>query len=435
MALYAVGNHSGGSRLRSLTINSAVAGAIVAVAMTAGTAVSNGAFAQTDSRTTTVTERSRPELDALGVKAGGFTIFPSIEIGGTYDDNIFGTQNNTRDDIIGTFTPAVRIDSDWNRHFLRIFGDGEIKRHSSNSTEDVEKAKFGANGRLDIRRDTNATAGFTYEQDTEERGSANEANGITPTDFDVISLDAGISNKWNRVSLTADGAFRKRDFDDVRTTTGVTNNDDRDRDEFKLDVRGGYEIQPEYEAFLQLILNSVDYDIAVDDNGLDRDSEGYEIRAGARIDFSALIFGDVFVGYIDRDFDSAALKSVETFTGGIDLTWNATTLTTVKGGISRNISETTLATASGNLQTTGRVSVDHELLRNLILSARASVSLDEFEGSSREDEYFRAGIGAKYFLNRYLSLILDVNHETRDSNAVNSDQETNKVILKIRGQL
>ena len=196
-----------------------------------------------------------------------------------------------------------------------------------------------------------------FEKGVEDRGSVDDANGITPTDFKVETLDVGFNNKWNRVSLRVQGGFTRRDFDDVRTTTGITNNDDRDRDEFKLDLRGGYEIQPQYEAFAQLILSSVNYEDALDDGGVDRDNEGFEIRGGARIDLTGLLFGDVFLGYISRDYEDNTLTSVDEFSAGVDLTWNVTQLTTVKGGVRRGISETTLVSASGNLSTSINASV------------------------------------------------------------------------------
>lgn len=415
-------------------MNRNISGVAIASALALSFTVATTAVAQTDSRTTTVMDRERPELDALGVKSGGFTIFPSVEVEETYNDNIFATQANARDDFITTITPAIRISSDWNQHALNFNGSADVVRYWTNDAEDHEEVDVSVDGRLDIRRDTNATARAGYEKGSEERGSVNDAGGISPTEFDVLSFDAGIYNKWNRVSVTADGSIKQHDFDDVRTTTGNVNNDDRDRNEYGLDVRAGYEIQDEYEAFAQVILTSVNYDDRLDDNGLNRDSEGFEIRAGARVDLSGLIFGDVFVGYLDRDYDDARLNSVETIVGGVDLTWNVTPLTTVKGGFSREVSETTLNSASGNLSTEYRVSADHELLRNLILSVRASISTDEFEGTQREDDYYKAGIGAKYMLNRNFSLVLDYDYSERVSD-LGADNQINKILLRLRAQL
>lgn len=369
------------------------------------------------------------------MRTSGFVIFPSVDVGVGFDDNIFASQTNTRDDIITTVTPAVRISSDWNQHYLSFSGSGDIVRYADNDAEDHETFELTIDSRIDIRRDTKLTANAQYELGSEGRGSVDDVGGTTPTEFDVRSAAAEIIHKPNRLSLGVGGRLAQLDFDDVATSTGTVNNDDRDRDEASITFRGGYTIQNQYEAFAQVILSSINYDAAVDDNGVNRDNEGYEIRAGARIDITGVLFGDVFVGYLNRDYDDATLQSVDTIVGGVDLTWNVTRLTTVSAGFERIIDETTLATASGNLRTSYKISADHELLRSLILSARLGVSKDEFEGTSREDDYLGVGFGARYILNRNFSFAFDYDYSERDANIAGSDYEINKIMLRLQAHL
>lgn len=360
---------------------------------------------------------------------------PSLGVDAEVNDNIFASQANKRDDLITTINPAVRISSNWNQHHLGFSGSGNIVRYASNGAEDHETFDLAVDGRLDVRADTQLAAKASYELGSEERASVDDVGGSSPTEFDVQHVEASVSHNFNRVLLSASGAVSRRDFDDVATATGSINNDDRDRDELSATFRTGYQIQDEYEAFAQIILTSVNYDAALDDNGLNRDSEGYEIRAGARVDITGLLFGDVFLGYLDRDYDSATLQSVETIVGGLNLTWNVTPLTTVKGGFERIVSETTLATASGNLTTGYKLSADHELLRNLILSASVGLALDEFEGSNREDDNLRIGVGAKYLINRNFSFALSYEYSERDSNIAGSSFEMNRILLRVKAQL
>lgn len=391
--------------------------------------------AATDNRTTTVVNRPRPELDAQGIRAGSFLVFPSVEISEAYNDNIFATQTDNKDDFITTILPAIRAQSDWNNHSLSFNASSTIDRYATNDREDTEEFSVGTNGRLDIRRDTNVSAGLNFNSLTEERGSPDDANGLEPTEFTRADATAGFFNRWNRVSLTANGRVRQFDFDDVATSTGTTNNDDRDRDEYRLSVRAGYEIQPQYGAFVEAILTSIDYDQQTDDNGLRRDNDGVELRAGARLDLTGLLFGDVYAGFINRDYDDAALASVEEVTAGVDLTWNATPLTTVVGTLNRSVSETTLASASGNLSTSAALRVDHELLRNLILTGRLGLSRDEFEGTTREDDYLRGALQARYLLNRNFHLSLRYEYTDRDSSTAGADYDRNIVFLRLRAQL
>jgi hypothetical protein len=393
------------------------------------------AIAQTDNRTTTVMGRERPELNPIGLKISGFILSPSVGVGTTFNDNIFATQNGKKSDVVTTISPKLLITTDWNQHSLRFSGEGTLARYATNSVEDHETVDLKADGRLDVFKDLSVSGALGYQLDSEERGSVDEAGGLTPTEFTIGSLAGEIFNKWNRLSVRAGGQYHVYDFDDVATNTGSINNDDRDRGEYVLDTSIGYEIQSEYEAFIQLIWTLVDYESALDDNGLNRDSEGYEIRVGTRIDLTGLLFGDVFVGYVTRDYDDATLETVDKVIGGVDLTWNITPLTTIKGGFSRLISETTLANASGSISTKLQASVDHELLRNLIVSASSSLSTDDLEGSARADDNFGAGVGAKYLLNRNFSIMLNYDHTKRESNASGADYNSNRVFLRVQGHL
>ncbi|MGB0632566.1 MAG: outer membrane beta-barrel protein, partial [Alphaproteobacteria bacterium] len=284
-------------------------------------------------------------------------------------------------------------------------------------------------------QDMNIVADVGYQQYVEERSSVDDANGIKPTEYDVISFNAAVTSRWNKASLSFGGRLHQFDYDDVSSSSATINNDDRDRDEIQWSLRGGYEFLPQYEAFIQLVRTVINYNDPVDDNGVDRDNDGFEIRLGTRIDVTGILYGDVFVGYISRDYDDSSLKQVEAVSAGMQLTWNVTRLTSVTAVIQRDISETTLASAGGNFSTSINASVDHELLRNLILFGRASFTKDEFEGTTREDESTRAGFGTKYLLNRYLHLIIDYQHAKRESTAVNSDYSKNIFSLKIRAQL
>ncbi|MCI0430482.1 MAG: outer membrane beta-barrel protein, partial [Rhodospirillales bacterium] len=40
-------------------------------------------------RAQSVFERPRPDYDPLGIRAGGFLIYPQVELGEAYNDNIF----------------------------------------------------------------------------------------------------------------------------------------------------------------------------------------------------------------------------------------------------------------------------------------------------------------------------------------------------------
>lgn len=381
-----------------------------------------------------MTERARPELDPLGIRAGGFIICPNATITESFDDNIFAGDTDTVDDFITNIVPKIVVKSEWQSHEIKMFGSADIAFYADRSDENYEDFNLGAEVRLDVLRDIRISAGLVYAGLHESRGSPDDVDGKEPTEFDRLNATLGIAGRRNRLSLSVRGELTSLDFDDATSAAGVvTDNDDRDR--YDLMIRGGYEIVPEYEGFVRVGLSTTDYDDAVDSDGVNRDSDGIEVVAGARIDVTGVIFGDVFAGYLTQDYDDSRLKTIDGATAGLDLTWNVTKLTTLGFGVARTIAETTQIDASGNFQTNFDASVDHELLRNLILSARASLSIQEYEGIDRNDEVAKFAISGKYLLSRNFYISLGYKYSQRESDASGSDYDKNVVMLRLRAQL
>jgi hypothetical protein len=407
---------------------------LAAGAAAAGCLAAHLAYAQTPERGVTVTERQRPELDPLGIRAGGFLVMPKLKLDGVYDDNVFATDNNTVDDFIAVISPSLRATSDWNTHSLEFHGGADVARYMDQTDEDYIHYNLGTSGRLDIRRDTNVSAGVDFVSTTEDRGSPDDVNGTEPTEYTLLTPRIGGFNRWNRVSLDVGAEAQIYDFDDVSTSTGITNNDDRDRTRYLLRMQGEYEIVPQYAAFLRVELNQVDYDTGVDDNGVNRDSDGYEVVVGTRVDLTGILFGDVFAGYRSQNYDDPSLSTVDGISYGGALTWNVTELTTVKGAIARTVEESTLQGASGYLATAYTASVDHELLRNLLVGFRVGLTNNDYEGISREDDVYTAGAYGRYLMQRNLYLSLNYNYTNRDSSVSGADYEKNVIMLRVETQ-
>ena len=235
-----------------------------------------------------------------------------------------------------------------------------------------------------------------------------------------------------------DGTVDLLDFDDVETSTGTLNEDDRDRTIVEGTVRAGYEIVPEYEAFVRGSVNSRLYDSDFDDQGLNRDSFGYEFVVGTAIDFSGVTFGDIYVGYISQEYDDDNLSTVEGVTFGGKVTWNLSGLTTLTGSVARTIEEAISSRASGRFTTRAGITVDHELLRNLLFNASVLGIRRDYEGIDREENDAVFGLGGKYMMNRNLYALLDYNLHFRDtsqSGGGGRDFLVNSVTLQIHAQV
>ncbi|MGH8611158.1 MAG: outer membrane beta-barrel protein [Gammaproteobacteria bacterium] len=387
----------------------------------------------------TVTNRPRPELDALGVRAASFFISPRLRVEESYDDNIFASDTDEKNDFVTLISPQLDIASDWNNHAFNVHANAAIGRYVDQGEEDFEDFSVGANGQLDITQQANLRAGVSYDRLHEGRGSPDDVRReggsppVEPTVFDVGSAFLTYEQWFGHFLLELNGAADQLDYDNVSTEDGGTiNNDDRDRAIIAGGLKLGYEVIPGYTAFVRGAVDHRRYDDLDASNPLDRDSDGYLIEVGTDLDLTGVLFGDVAIGYKSQDYADPRFDTVGGVTGVASLTWTPTGLTTVSAFVTRGeIIETTADGAAAIFETSGRLVLDHELLRNLLLQARVSVIDDDFEGIDRSDTYIGAGFGANYLMNRTIRLQLGYNHLDRSSDAQGQDFTDNTVSLGV----
>lgn len=380
----------------------------------------------------TVASRARPELDPLGIRAGAFLIFPELAIDEIYNDNIFAENNDETDDFITSVQPEVTIESNWSRHALAIAGGADFGFYAQNSDENYQDWYAATNGRLDVSRDLALYLGGGAARRHEVRGTSEETGGSEPTVYYEYNAFGRYDQSFDRLGLTVDALFDRVDYTNTPAEGDADLlNNDRDRNVYSTPIRLGFEITPDYEAFVRATPNIRRYDQTPDDADVDRDSWGYSVAGGVSLDLGGITFGEIYGGYLQQFYEDSDLDTVSAPTFGGLLTWNATTLTTVTLAIERAVLETTDAGASGYISTAGELTVDHELLRNVILSAGGSVTNNDYEGTNRTDWFYIGNVGARYLLNRNLYLSAGYLFRHRTSNEVNNfDQNLIRIGLQ-----
>lgn len=393
------------------------------------------AVAQEIPRGETVKSRPKPELDPLGIRAGDFNFFPVATLSDSYNDNIMSSDGGEISDNIVELKLKGTLKSDWSLHFLKLAGDVKIGRYVDNPDENYEDYNFTTDGRYDFSTDFNVTGGANILIGHEGRSSADDAGGIKPTQYRKFTIDGGVENNFKPYSIKGGFVIDKYDYDDVTTSAGEVNNDDRDRMEAVADIRGGYEFTPQSKAFVRIEINRRNYRDALDDSGYNRDSNGFEVSGGLSFDLTGITFGNVFAGYRVQSFKDESLKRAKGPSAGLDITWNATTITTVTGSIERTVEETTSTGASGVFRTKSTLSIDHELLRNMIVNGKLKYTTNNYVGISRKDKEPSLEFGVDYKLFRNLYSRFNYNYSKRDSTADGSDYRKHIYKIQISIQL
>lgn len=384
----------------------------------------------------TVTGRARPEYDPVGIRAGGFFLYPELSLSEILHDNVFYEEDDPHGDLITVVSPSARLQSNWDRHGLTVYADADVGRYLSHEDENYVDARTGFDGRLDITRDTSLSGGLSAARLHEARSSPEQTGAAEPVTYRRWAGDATLAKHFNKFSARVGGDVAYYRYDNVDATGGgIFRSDDRDRRESEIEGRLGYELSPRIEPFLQASANDRSYDADVDDAGVDRDSHGWETVAGAALDFGGVTFGELYVGYFEQRYERAAFDTISGPSFGGDITWNPTGLTTVTAGLERSVEETTLNGASGALQTAFRAGIDHELRRNVILSADTRLAERDYDGITREDTDARFGIGATYLANEYLELGVRYGYAMRDSTRAGADYDAQTLLFRVTGQL
>lgn len=381
----------------------------------------------------TVQNRPRPEYDPLGIRAGTFLLFPSVAVEGGYDDNVYAQEDDEQDDFFAVVRPQINARSDWNRHALNLRAGVEGTKYLEENDNDYVDFFSSADGRLDITRDNILIGGLELNRLHEDRESPDdEGEGNDLTEYWNPIARLAYRRNFNRIYGLVGADFTRFDFED-------SDDNDRDRNQYRGRLRGGYEISPRIAGFGEGIYEIRDYDDTPNRGGVDRNSEGYSLRGGVEIDITGLLFGELALGYTHREYDDDDLDDVGGLGGGGVLTWNVTPLTTIIFEATGEVRETTVDfegdEASGRFDKELGVDVTHELLRNVLLNANASYTRSDFEGTERSDDTYRVGGGVTYLINRNLSLDASYRFSNRQSDDSDAEYTRNIFLVGVTARL
>ncbi len=408
----------------------------------APSAAQAGAYqASQERRGQTVRERPRPDYDAKGILFGGLVFTPELRIQEEYNDNIFADENNEESDFITKIRPRIVGRDDEGLHRFRVSGEADIGIYADNDDENYEDYAFAGGYRYGTPEFILLFLDAGYRQSHENRGSPDDVNGVEPTEFDTTSASIAIERGVRRLKLRLSGTYDELDFDDVQTSVGTTiNNDDRDRTVYGANAQVTFEFSENYKPFVRGGWNKREYDSALDDNGFNRDSDGYTVVGGVELDFGGVTFGEFYAGYLSQSYDDARLSEADGYTAGATIYWNPTGLTSVTFDADRTVQETTVVdgatAATATLDNSVGIRVDHEFLRNLIASLEGNYLRRNFEGIGRTDDEYQVGVSARYLLNQYFEAGLSYRHRTRNSDLATVEEFGQNIVrIEIVGKL
>ncbi len=364
-----------------------------------------------------------------GAKVGSFVIHPELTAEESYNDNIYAVQTGKAGDSITDAKPAVVATSDWGNHALNFFASGDLGRYARYTSENFNDYDVASNGRLDITRGNYLWGGIDYSKSHEARGTPDDLNnGVKPVVYTETVGQLGFTHDVSRISATVGTEVRDFNYSNGSTSGGtVIEQDARNRLEYGTGIRLAYEIIPGYKAFIKGTGNIVSYENKALLNN--RNSYGFSADTGTAIEITGKLKGEIYVGYLDQEYDNSAYRAVSGFDGGGKLTWNVTGLTKIEAGGLRSINETLYLQAYSFIDTSVFCSIEHDLTRDVKLLARAGYDDYQYEGINQDDRVYLLSTGARYLINKNIMLKADYSYGQRDSNVPNNNYQQNIIIV------
>lgn len=384
-----------------------------------------------DPRYLTVLQRPRDQFDPKGLTVGGGLVFtPSLGVSEAYDDNIYATRDNVRDDLVTTITPRLGLDSKWSRHKLSVKAFADIRRYIDNGSEDNDQYGVDADLGLDLAHGGSIDLQAGYGRRTISRGDPQESGRLTPEQIDAVSSKVAWEQKFSRLLLGASASLL--DWQEVSNLDA-----DKNRKEYGGTFRVGYIFSPALNAFIEPFYTKRDFDRAFDFSGINRDSDVWGVNGGVGYDLTGVLYGETRIGWYTTNFSQSGLKNNSGLSVQSRTTWNPTARDTLIFDLQRVNVITTDVTASSRVLTGGGIELQHELTRNITLQANISYFDDDFVDSrpNRVDHRLEGSVRGDYYLNRFFAFYLRYYRGYIDSTVRAQSYDENQITFGIRAQL
>ena len=352
--------------------------------------------------------------DALGIRYGGFTVYPSLRVTSTYDDNIFNRPQRVNDLFVAV-RPELAVQSNWRNNRLDFNVNGTITRFASVTSQNTEQFSARAEGALDVTRALQLTGAGQFSREIEPRGTSGDIFvGGKPIAYYRTFGTIGAQQQLGRFRFNVGATLNSYHYEDTRSDGEVLAQGTRNYQNRSGNLRVGYEIGPSLVAFVSGSVNRSIYHRSPA-GSLDRNSSGYAVLGGIGFGLSDLLNGEVGLGFIRQNFRDVRFPDVSGLNYSAALHWRPTPLVTINGTLARAIERTLFLNAAGIIETTGTVTVDYEVRRDWLLRLTGTYVDSIFRGFDRRDHRVGGGATIRYLVNEYLALSLAADHRRQRS--------------------
>lgn len=366
--------------------------------------------------------RAQPAYDPPGLLLGDVRVHPTLGITGTYDSNVFARDSGVEADGYVTVVPSLAVE--WSRpeQQVSLRGEMRVRRYFEFTRQDDEQYRIEASGSTEPTDRTAISGGAGWSRTTAARGTVE--NGLQvgdPLRQERLWADTSIQQRFNRLSLAGRISGERFRFDDVALDNGATI-DQSFRDGRRLGARltMGYDVGPRLSLLVQGNVDRFDYRLA---DTLDRDATGYSLVGGVRYELTRILIAELALGTRIYDFDDPTLADFKGLAPTARVRWYPNPLLSLRFDLSHSTSTSAYNSVGAVVITSGRLGTDYELRRNLVLSAEAGASFEDYGPVTGTSTLWTVLGRAAWKANRTFRLTGTVSYDHRSSSALSTVPE------------
>jgi hypothetical protein len=349
----------------------------------------------------TVASRLRPDTQPEGVPAGAFLLRPIWEQSIGYDSNVFGG-SVPRGSWVVDSRPSLLAASDWSRDAVGAYVSADDRRDLGASAQNRTDWTASLGGSLDIGRDrlTLAVAHIDSHQDRTELDALPTDRPVPFRVDDIRVSYAWLSGGW---TVTPNLEAASWLFGNTSILGAPVGQAYRDRTVLQGGTTVSYALAPQRN--LVFVTRAIGQDYTHPSPGaITQNSTGYQALGGFDYADDAVWRYRLLLGAEHRTFAAAAFPARTAAIAEGEITWMPSGLTTVTATFTRSMEDAAQEGVAGFTYTTGKLALDHELRRNLLLHAYTGLQHADFLQGSTQQTSVTLGVGATWLMNRRVQL-------------------------------
>ena len=342
----------------------------------------------------------------LGITMGAYTLYPSLEILGGYDSNVFATAAPTTGSLFTVVRPAVELRSEWLNHSVKLLASGGFGFYLSAPTQNFQNYGVVADGKFEIREDLYVTAKIGFVRNTEALGTPDTSFAQAPTVVDSVPMEVSLYQRFNRFYYQLTAAATVLRYYDYSTilATGLPGAS-RDRADYAERIRFGYEINDDTSIYVAPGLEQRIYTQYINQAGQQRDSNSWFFNIGASTKLNKTTTLDGFIGYQSLSYIAGGPATGAT-TFGLTGVWrDGYAPLTLRPSFLRSINESAQSNYQNYISTVLGVDFSYDIhgpwqaLGGIsINSADYTPAYGVANVNPRTDYFFKGSIGLMYSL-------------------------------------